>query len=143
VGPPRGHKPCHQTCSSMGSSLQGSTGPGRSLLQCSLPMGSQFPSGMPLLQRGVPSTGCRWRSAPPWTSMDCRAQPASPWSAPGAAGEFLLQCLEHLLPSPSSLTLVSAELFLSHSLTSLPQLLLHCRFFPFLTTLSQRCYHRY
>jgi len=33
VGPPQGHKPCQQTCSGMGSSLHGSTDPGRSLLQ--------------------------------------------------------------------------------------------------------------
>jgi len=53
-GSPRGHKPCQQTCCSMGSSLHGSVGPGRSLLQCGLP------------------AGCRWISAPPWTSMGCR-----------------------------------------------------------------------
>jgi len=28
--------------------------------------------GQPLLQRGVPSTGYSWISAPPWTSMGCR-----------------------------------------------------------------------
>ena len=33
MGPPQGHKPCQQTCSGMGSSLHGSTDPGRSLLQ--------------------------------------------------------------------------------------------------------------
>jgi len=36
-GSPRGHKPCHQTCSSVGSSLHGSAGPGRSLLQRGAP----------------------------------------------------------------------------------------------------------
>jgi len=71
-GSPTGHKPCQQTCSSVGSSLHGAAGPGRSLLQDGLPMGSQPPSDIHLLHRGVPSTGCRWRSAPPWTSMDCR-----------------------------------------------------------------------
>jgi len=35
-------------------------------------------------------------------------------------------------PSPSSLTLVSAELFLSHRLTPLSELLLHCRCCPLL-----------
>jgi len=50
----------------------GSAAPGRSLLQCRLSIGLQLPSGIPLLRRGVPSTGCRWRSATPWTSMDCR-----------------------------------------------------------------------
>jgi len=37
-----------------------------------LPTVSQLPSGIHLLWRGVPSTGYRWRSAPPWTSMGCR-----------------------------------------------------------------------
>jgi len=39
VGPPQGHKPCQKTCSSVGFSLHGSTGPGRSLLQCGAPHG--------------------------------------------------------------------------------------------------------
>jgi len=65
------------------------------------------------------SVGCRWISAPPWTSMGyrgttcltmvfsrgCRGISAL---APGAPP-----------PSPSLLTLVSAELFLSHILTPL------------------------
>jgi len=72
VGPPRGHTSCQQTSSGMGSSLHGSTGPGRSLLQHGLSLESQPPSGIHLLRRGIPSTGYRWRSAPPWTSMDCR-----------------------------------------------------------------------
>jgi len=72
VGPLWGHKPCQQTCSSMGSSLHGSTGPSRSLLQHGIPTRSQPPLGMHLLWHGVPSIGCRWRSAPLWTSMDCR-----------------------------------------------------------------------
>jgi len=37
-----------------------------------LPMGSQPPSGIHLLWRGVPCTGYRWITAPPWTSMYCR-----------------------------------------------------------------------
>jgi len=72
VGPPRGHKPCQQTCSGVGSSLHGSGSPGRSLLQRGLPVGSQLPSGIHLLRRGVPSMGCRLISAPPWTSVGCR-----------------------------------------------------------------------
>jgi len=66
------HKPCQQTCSSMGSSLHGSADPARTLLQRGLRTGSQLPSGIHLLGRGVPSTGYRWRSAPPWTCMGCR-----------------------------------------------------------------------
>jgi len=99
VGPPWDHKPCQQTCSSVGSSLHGSTGPGRTLLQHGLPTGSQPPSGIPLLQRGVHSMGCGWTSAPLWTSiMGSMAQPASPWSAPQAEGKSLLQHLEDILP---------------------------------------------
>ena len=52
------------------------------------------------------STGCRWISAPPWISMGCRGNLSAP--APGAPPLL-----------PSSLTLVSAELFLSHLLTPL------------------------
>ena len=52
VGPPQGHKPCQQTCSSMGSSPYGAPGPARSLLQCGLPTGSQTPLGIHLLRRG-------------------------------------------------------------------------------------------
>ena len=59
VGPPWGHKLCQQTCSVVGFSLHGSTGPGRSLLHCGLPPGSQPPSGMPLLQRGFLSPQVR------------------------------------------------------------------------------------
>jgi len=72
VGPPQGHKPYQQTCSGVGSSLHGSAGPGRSLLHHGLPMGSQPPSGIHLLQQELPSTGYRWRSAPLWNPMDCR-----------------------------------------------------------------------
>jgi len=71
VGSPQGHKPCQQTCSCVGSSLHGSPGPGRSLLQCGIPTGSQLPSGIHLLWHGVPSTGYRLISAPLWTSMGC------------------------------------------------------------------------
>jgi len=72
VGPTWGHKPCQQTCSGVGSSFHRCAGPGRGLLQHRLLMGSQFPSGIHLLWCGVPSTGCRWRSAPPWASVDSR-----------------------------------------------------------------------
>jgi len=50
-----------------------------------------------------------------------------------AREDSLLRCLKHLLPPPSSLTLVSAELFLSHFLTPLSQLPSHLSFYiPFL-----------
>ena len=72
MGPPRVHKPCQQTCYSVGSSLPGSPGPGRSLLQRGIPTASQLPSVIHLLWRGVPSTSYRWISASQWTSMDYR-----------------------------------------------------------------------
>jgi len=53
VGPPQGHKPGQQTCSSVGSSLHGATDPGKSLLQCRLSTGSQLPSSVHLLWCGV------------------------------------------------------------------------------------------
>jgi len=78
---------------------------------------------------------------PPWAA---RGQPVSPWS-------FIMSCKGRLSTSASrapplptsSLTLVSAELFLSHSLTPLSSLPFHCNFFfPFLNMLSQRHCHR-
>lgn len=36
--------------------------------------------------------------APMWSSMGCKEIDASPWSSSWAAGEYLPQCLEHLLP---------------------------------------------
>jgi len=143
MGSPRGHKPCQQTCSGVRSSLHWSAGPDKSLLQCGLPMGSQPPSGIHLLWRGVPSTGYRWISAPPWTSMDCRGTAC-------LTMVFIMSCKGRLSalasrvppPPPSSLTLVPAELFLSHQLTPLSQLPSHHSFFfIFLNVLSQWCCH--
>jgi len=57
-------------CSSTGSPL------GHSFLQAST------------CPDGVPSTGCRWVSAPPWTSMGCRkTNLPQPWSSARAARE--------------------------------------------------------
>jgi len=73
------------------------------------------------------TSGYLLHHGPPWTAG---GQPASPWSSSRAAREdSLLQCLKHLLPSPSSLTLVSAEVFLSHRLPPLSSLPFHCCFF--------------
>jgi len=143
MGPPWDHKPCQQTCSGMGSSLHGSAGPGRSLLQCGLPMGSQLPSGIHLLWLGVPSMGCRWISAPAWTSTGCRGTAC-------LTRVFSTVCrgtsalVPGAPPAPAfSLTLVSAELFLSHILTpfsSCKMPLCRC-FYTFLNGLPQRHYH--
>jgi len=68
-------------------------------------------------------------------------QPASPWSSAQVAREGSpLWHFAHLLPSPSSLTLVSAELFLSHSLTLLSSLPSHHSFF--FSSPSEICYHK-
>lgn len=53
TGPLWGRKSCQQTCSSAGSFLHRATGPARTLTLCRLPMGSQPPLGIHLLQRGV------------------------------------------------------------------------------------------
>jgi len=115
VGPPRGHKPCQQTCSGVGSSLHSSAGPGRSLLQRGLPTGSQLPSSIHLLRRGV---------------------------LHGLQGNLCSStCSTSSLPP--SLTLVSARLSLSHILTPLSPgaKLCYAGLFSFLNLLSQRRYH--
>jgi len=139
VGPPWGHKSCQQTCSSVGSYLHGSAGPDRSLLQRELLTGSQPPSGIHLLQRGVPSTGCRWRSAPLWTSMDCRGTACLTMVFSMGCRGISAPVPGSPPPPPSSLTLVSAEWFCSHIVTlAYPA----AGFFPILNLLSQRHYHR-
>jgi len=141
VGPPWHLKPCQQTCSSMCSSLHGSTGRTKSLLKCRLPMGSQPPLGIHLLWCSVLHGLQVDISVPLWTSKGCRGTTC-------LTMVFFMGCrrISALVPGapsppPYSLTLVSAELFLSHSLTPLS----HCRvfFFCFLTILSQRHYHHH
>ena len=128
------------------------------LLQCGSPTGSPFlpracssvgsPWGHRLLwastcSRVGSSMGCRWISAPQWTSMVCRGTTC-------LTMVFIMSCRVKISapapeappPPPSSQTLVSAELFLSHSLTPLSWMLLSSSIFPpFLNMLSQRCYH--
>jgi len=61
------------------------------------------------------TSGYLLHCGPPWAAG---GQPASPWSLSQVAREDSpFRHLEHLLPPPFSLTLVSAELFLSHRLT--------------------------
>jgi len=115
-----------------GSSLHGATGPGRSLLQRRLSMGSQPPSGIHLLWRGDPSMGCRWRSAPPWTSMHYRGTAC-------LTIVFITSCRGISAPAPrapppplSSLTSVSTGLFHIFSFLSLPAAAVAQQLFPLL-----------
>jgi len=61
------------------------------------------------------SPGCRWRSAPPWTSMVCRGTAFLTMVCSTGCRGTSAPALGAPLPAPSSLTLVSTELFLSHS----------------------------
>ena len=121
VGPPRGHKPCQQTCFGVGSSLHGTTGPQVLPGACS---STGFPRGHSLLWASTcsgvgSSTGCRWISAPPWTSMGCRGTACLTMVFPMGCRGISAPAPGAPPPPPSSLTLVSAELFLSHLLTPL------------------------
>jgi len=95
------------------------TGPDRTLLlwristSCSLLRDTSTCSGV------GSSTGCRWISVPPWTSIGCSStihitvvftRGCRVTSAPGTGA---------LPPLPSSLTSASAKLILSHILTPL------------------------
>ena len=83
-----------------------------------VPTGSQIPAGIHLLWCGIPSTGYRWISAPPCTTMDCRATTCLTMIfSTSCKGRLSAPASWAPLPPPSSLTLVSAELFLSHRLT--------------------------
>ena len=137
MDPPRGRKPCQKTCPGMDSSLHGPTGSSRSLLQCGSPHGvtASFrhppaPAWGPFhrLQVDICSTvdsmGCRMAAF----STGCRGTCAP---VPGVPP-----------PSPSSLALVSAALFLSHHLTPLSWLPFHHRFFPLLYYVILAASHR-
>ena len=144
VGPPWGHKPCQQTCSSMGSSFHAATGPGRSLLQRGLSTGSQPASGILLLQRGL--------------LLGLQVNIFSTVDLHGLQGDSLPQHGLHYrlqgnlcsgtwtTSSPSFFTDLGVcrvvSLTFSHS-SLLPQNVLMQVFFPFLNTLSQRCYHHH
>jgi len=114
VGPPQGHKSCQQTCSSMGCSLPVSTGPGRSPLQRGLSTGScKHPCALARCPQRA-ACGC----VPPWTSMGYRGTACLTMVfSTGCKG--ISAPVPGAPPPPPSLTLVSAELFLSHFLTPL------------------------
>jgi len=79
------------------------------------------------------STGFRRISAPPWTSLGCRGTACFTMVfIMGCRGKIYAPVPRAPPLSPSSLTLVSAESFLSHSVTPLSSLLFHHTFFPLL-----------
>ena len=88
------------------------------------------------------SLGCRWISARPWTSMDCRGTACLIMVFITGCRGKLSSLASGAPPSPlSSLTLVSAGCFFHIvSLLSL-DCCLTTILFPFLYMLSQRCYH--
>ena len=89
------------------------------------------------------STGCSYISVPLCTSMDWRGTVCLSVVFTTSSRGISAPAPEAPPPPPSSLTLMPAELFLSHSLTHLSQLLPHSKFFPFLSMLSQRHYHHH
>jgi len=125
VGPPWGHKPCRQICSSVGSSLPGATGPAKTLVQHRLPTGPQRSLDIYLLECGF----LHGLQAEICSTLDlCRLKGHS---LPHRGLHHNLQvktlCSSAWSTSfsPYSLTLVSTEWFLSHILA----LLSRCNFF--------------
>ena len=141
VGPPRGHKSCQQTRSGVGSSLHGSS-PARTLLKHRLCRDHSLLQASTYSGVGS-SQGCRWVSAPPWTYIGCSgtACPTMVFTRGCRGITALVPGAPH--SSPSSLTLSSATLFLSHILTPLSCFKMpFCRFFFFSNMLSRRhCHH--
>lgn len=90
-----------------------------------LSMSCGFFQGIPTCCGGGFSTGCSVDSCFTMVSMGCGGITAP---VPGAPPLL-----------PSSMTLVFTELFVTHTLTSLSQLL-WSSFYPFLNIFSQRCY---
>ena len=139
MGPPRGHKSCQQTCSSVGSSLHRS---------CQEPAPAWAPDGVtvsfghpPALAWGPPwaTGGDLLHRGPPWAAW---AQPTSPWLSPQAAGESLLQRLGHFLPLLLHWPWCLQSCF-SHIVSPLSPAAVVEGFpppTPFFTALPQRCY---
>ena len=133
-------------CSSVG--LRGSQAPPANLLQhgvlfppvhrsCQQPASAWALHGVRLLWTSPCSSvgsspGCRWISAPPWTSMGCRGTAClTVVFSTGCRGISTPVPGVPPLP-PSALTLLSAELFLSHIVIPLFWMLLHSKFFSLL-----------
>ena len=118
MGPQRSHKSCQQTCFCVGSPL--SRDPQVLPGVCSS-MG--FPQGHNFLWASTysnvgSSVGYRWISVPPWTSMGCRGTNYLIMVFSTGCRGIPAPASGALPLPPSSLTLIFAELFLSHILTS-------------------------
>lgn len=122
TGPAWGHKSCLQTCSSVDSLYR----------SCQEPP-AWASHRLTVSFRHSPAA--MWGS--PWAA---EGLPDSPGSATGAEGKLFSSTWG--TSTPSSLTWVPAQLFLSHILTPLSVWHCYCRkFFPFLTVLCQRHCH--
>jgi len=137
TGPSRG--PTHwlqlsTNCSSMGP-FQGVQSFRNKLLQCGSPTGSQaqpanllqcgLSMGHSLLQAspcsGVGSSpGCRWGSAPPWSSTAAADSLPHHGLLHGCTAKSLLHCLEHLLPSSCTDCGLCRAVSLTYSHSSIP-----------------------
>lgn len=72
--------------------------PTRSLLQHGLLRGCKFIQGISTCSSVESSKAALQVSSPQWSFMCCRRTRTSLLFSPAAAEEFLLQCMEHLLP---------------------------------------------
>jgi len=151
VCPLQGHKSCQQTCSSVGFSLSLSLSP-RVHRSCQEPAPAQASHGVTDSYGHPPALA--W--CPPWAAGGYLLHCGPPWAGRGTACltmVFSTGCMGISAPAPgapphppSALTLVSAELILTQSHSSLQLQMPLCIwrrfiFFPFLTMVSRRCYH--
>ena len=117
----------------------------RSCQERRLPTVSQPPLGASTCSRMESSMGWRWIAAPLLTSMGCWGTACLTMVVSTGFRGISAQAPGAPLSHRSSLTLVSAELFLSHLLTPLSLTAFApgglVLFPPFLNKLSQRCYH--
>lgn len=117
-----GHISCQKTYSCMCPSLQVAAS-ARRLLQHVVSMGCSFLQGTPTCSVVVSCMDCRVEI---YSDMVHHGLPsrdtASLWSYPCTVGESLQGGPS---PPPSSLTLMSARMFLSHFLTGAAQVFLH------------------
>jgi len=140
VGPAWDHKSCQQTSSSMGSFL--SPWVHRSCQESAPAQASHRVTASFRHTSTLVWGPFHELQVDIWSTMDLHGLQVD--SLPhhglhdGLQGKISASVTEAPPPPPSSLTLVSAEWSLSHSLTPLSRLLFHSRFFPFSNVLSQR-----